>query len=87
MRPLLIASAAALMIALPVSGALAHDHDWPLETDLTIEAALEIAVADGLTNIRQADFDDGVWEIEGQNAEGRSVEIHIDGASGEIIRR
>lgn len=73
------------LVAAPLAPAFAHDHDWPLDTDLTIEQALEIAYGQGITLIREADFDDGYWEIKGRNQAGAEIEIRIDGASGDIV--
>jgi hypothetical protein len=84
MRSLLIASTLALSLATP---AFAHDHDWPLAEELTIDQAIEIARAEGFDLIREVQFDDGRWEIEGRNAEGQTIEIEIDGVSGEIVSR
>lgn len=85
MRPLI--AAAILVSGMAALPALAHDHDWPLPEEITIDEALEIARADGLVLIREIDFDDGRWEVEGRNDAGHRIEIRIDGASGEIVRR
>jgi len=50
----------------------------PLSTILT---GLEKA---GLTMIVDANFDDGVWEVEGMRG-NRAVEVHVDPLSGKIL--
>lgn len=80
--------ALALLIATaPVAPALAHDHDWPEQGDLTIEQAIEIAYAQGISVLREVQFDDGRWEIEGINESGAQIEFEIDGVTGDIIQR
>lgn len=64
--------------------ALAHDHDWPTDADLSIEDALDIAYSEGLTLVRELQFDDGYWEVEGLDADGREVEFDIHGETGDI---
>lgn len=71
--------------AMPLTAAKAHDHDWPLDTDIGIEQALETAYENGLVLVRSIEFDDGVWEIEGRNDAGARLEIDIDGATGQIV--
>ena len=76
---------ACLIAAAPLAPALADNHDWPREGDLTIEQAIEIAYGQGIAVLREVAFDDGRWEIEGVNEAGAQIEFDIDGASGEII--
>lgn len=82
MRRILIA---ALIAAAPLASALADNHDWPIESDITLEQAMEIASAQGITIIRSIEFDDGHWEIEGRNAEGAQITLEINGATGELV--
>lgn len=83
MRKTIIALALCLA---PFAPALADDHDWPRDTDLTIEQAIEIAYGQGIAVIREIEFDDGCWEIEGRNADGARIELDLDGETGEIVR-
>lgn len=39
----------------------------------------------GYTDVRDVEFDDGLWDVEATSADGRRVELHIDPASGEIL--
>lgn len=82
MRRILLA---ALIATMPVASALADNHDWPLESDITISEAIEIAMAQGITLIRSIEFDDGLWEVEGRNADGAQIAVEISGATGELV--
>lgn len=82
-RPLILATA----LAFAAAPALAHDHDFPLPTDITIDEALQIARDAGAALIGDVEFDDGIWEIEARDANGNRLEIHVDGATGEIVRQ
>lgn len=53
---------------------------------VTMEEAVAIARDAGLVRIIEAERDDGRWEIEGCDREGREVEIEIDGETGEILK-
>lgn len=48
--------------------------------------AAEIAAAEGVTEIREIKVKRGQWKIEGTDADGRKVEIIIDGDSGEVVK-
>lgn len=78
---------ALLLSTAPLAPALAQDNDWPSETDISIEEAIEIAYGQGIATLREVSFDDGRWDIEGLSADGAEIEFEIDGASGEIVGR
>ncbi|MFN4226442.1 MAG: PepSY domain-containing protein [Hyphomonas sp.] len=48
--------------------------------------AAEIAAAEGIAEIREIREKRGQWKIEGTDAEGRKVEIIIDGDTGEVVK-
>ncbi len=39
----------------------------------------------GFTDVRDLEFDDGLWEVKARDRDGRLVELLVDPASGEII--
>ena len=41
----------------------------------------------GYTEVREVEFDDGLWEAEVRRADGRWGEVHVDPASGEVFDR
>jgi hypothetical protein len=47
-----------------------------------VGAALTAA---GYAEVREIEFDDGLWEAEVRRADGRWGEVHVDPASGEIL--
>lgn len=48
--------------------------------------AAEIAAAEGVAEIREIKVKRGQWKIEGTDADGRKIEIVIDGDSGEVVK-
>lgn len=48
--------------------------------------AAEIAAAEGVAEIREIKVKRGQWKIEGADADGRKIEILIDGDSGEVVK-
>ncbi|MFN7179304.1 PepSY domain-containing protein [Hyphomonas sp.] len=48
--------------------------------------AAEIAAAEGVAEIQEIKVKRGHWKIEGTDAEGRKIEILIDGDSGEVVK-
>ncbi len=53
---------------------------------ITRDQALAIAYDHGMAYVSETDRDDGLWEIEGQNASGEKLEIEIDGQTGEVVK-
>lgn len=52
---------------------------------LSPDDALARASAAGYTATGEIDLDDGVYEIDARDRDGRLVEVHLDAASGEIL--
>jgi len=50
------------------------------------EQAIEIAQKEGMVHVLEIELDDGEWEIEGCNAEGRELEIDVHSHTGEILK-
>ena len=40
----------------------------------------------GIVKIEEVELDDGMWEVEGYDANGREMEMKIDAATGNIIK-
>lgn len=55
-------------------------------SEITIEEAIRISRANGLVRVDEAKRDNGKWEVEGRDAEGREIEIDIDARSGRVIK-
>ncbi|WP_300391773.1 PepSY domain-containing protein [Henriciella sp.] len=50
------------------------------------EQAVEIAREHGMVDIWETERDDGLWEIEGANADGVKLEIELSGRTGEVVK-
>jgi uncharacterized membrane protein YkoI len=50
------------------------------------QQARQIAAQRGIVNITEIERDDGKWEIEGRDKEGREIEIEIHGQTGEVVK-
>lgn len=53
-----------------------------LRTPDEVTAALQAA---GYGEIREVEFDDGLWEADVRRADGRWDEVHVDPASGDVL--
>jgi uncharacterized membrane protein YkoI len=52
---------------------------------LPVDQAMSRVSAAGYTPTGEIELDDGTYEIESTDANGRRIEVHIDAASGEIL--
>lgn len=98
LRSMLIASALA---AAPVAPALADHSRPSITFELGIGVpdhrryergpnvsrrdAIQIAYDYGMTDVRDVDLDDGVWELEGRTWEGDRMEIEISAWDGQVL--
>ncbi len=73
----------------PVTGAiLAETPDGSATAPVGMLSAAEIRAAleaAGYTQIRDLEYDDGHWEAEARNAQGRRVELRIDPRTGAVL--
>jgi uncharacterized membrane protein YkoI len=53
---------------------------------VSIEDVRALAFDKGIVKIEEVELDDGVWEVEGYDANGREIEMKVDGASGQIVK-
>lgn len=74
-------AAAPLLAPLP---ALADDRCDRAET--RAERAIEIARGAGVALVEDLDCDDGRWEVEGRDANGREIDVKIDPRTGRVLR-
>lgn len=79
-------SALTLVAILPAGAALADDDDCsvPRSQWQPREAVMQTAEDNGWT-VREFDIDDGCYEIEGRDREGREIEVKLDPATLRII--
>ena len=50
------------------------------------QQARQIAAGRGIVKITEIERDDGKWEIEGRDAQGREIEIDIHGQTGKVVK-
>lgn len=77
MRSPAILAAAALALGLAAS---------PAQADIIAEDAIRIARENGVATVTELDREDGNWEVEGRDADGRRIEVYIDIATGNVIK-
>ena len=93
MKTLTTASLALLMTAGAIPAATAQIDDSsalraPAAPVYTVskDEAVAIARGEGLEKLREAERDDGRWEVEGCDAQSREIEVYVDARSGEILK-
>ncbi|MFN4183272.1 MAG: PepSY domain-containing protein [Hyphomonas sp.] len=79
----LSATLIAIAMSVPASFALAQGAG---SDTISREQAIEIAEKKGMVHVLEIELDDGEWEIEGCNAEGRELEIDVHSRTGEILK-
>ena len=75
----------AFLAALPAGAALADDDCFvPMADWQPREAVAQFAIAQGW-EVRRIKIDDGCYEIDGRDAEGRAIEVKLHPGTLEII--
>jgi hypothetical protein len=75
----------AFLTMLPAGAALADDDCFvPMADWQPREAVVRLAAASGWT-VRRIKIDDGCYEIDGHNAEGRRIEVKVHPGTLEVI--
>ncbi len=69
-----------------LAAALGLAFTAPALADIPVEEAIAIARDNGMATVDEVDRDDGKWEIEGRDANGRELEIDISIATGEVLK-
>ena len=79
-------NAFALIALLPAGAALADDDEChaPRDQWQPREAAMQLAEQNGWT-VRDFEIDDGCYEIEGRDRDGREIEVKLDPATLLIV--
>jgi hypothetical protein len=79
-------AALALAALLPANAVLAEDDDCraPRDTWQPREAAMQLAKANGWT-VEDIEIDDGCYEIEGRDRDGREIEVKLDPATLKVV--
>ncbi|HSD93753.1 MAG TPA: PepSY domain-containing protein [Methyloceanibacter sp.] len=53
---------------------------------VNIEDVRAMAFDKGIVEIDEVELDDGVWEVEGYDANGHEIEMKVEAATGRIIK-
>lgn len=79
-------TALALVALLPAGAAFADDDDCfaPRSQWQSREAVLQLAQDNGWS-VREFEIDDGCYEIEGRDSDGREIEVKLDPATLQIV--
>jgi hypothetical protein len=51
-----------------------------------IEDVRAMAFDKGIVKLEEVELDDGVWEVEGYDAQGHEIEMDVDATTGQIIK-
>jgi hypothetical protein len=78
MRPMPVLLAAALAFGFSAAPALAGYVD--------IETVRAMAFDRGIVKLEEIELDDGVWEVEGKDAQGHEIEMKVDARTGQVIK-
>jgi uncharacterized membrane protein YkoI len=53
---------------------------------VSIKDVRAMAFDKGIVKIDEVELDDGLWEVEGYDANGHEIEMKVDAASGNIVK-
>lgn len=53
---------------------------------VSIDDVRAMAFDKGIVKIEEVELDDGLWEVEGYDANGYEIEMKVDAASGNIVK-
>lgn len=86
MKTKLTLTAIALAVLAPATAAFADDDDCTVPRDQwqPREAVFELAAQNGWT-VREFEVDDGCYEIEGRDSDGRRIEVVLDPATLAVV--
>jgi uncharacterized membrane protein YkoI len=74
------------LLALALVGGIAASPALAQQFKVTEQQARQIAAERGMVTVREIEQDDGKWEIEGRDKDGRKIEIDIHGQTGEVVK-
>jgi len=81
-----IAAATFLLAAPAFAQSPAQPSPGRCAGQVDITRAIEIARGAGIARVDQAECDDGLWEVEGRDAQGRNIEVDVDPRDGRVVK-
>ena len=75
-----------IALALTVACGLAATPSFAQQFKISEDQARKIAADRGIVNIHEIEQDDGKWEIEGRDKDGREIEVDVHGQTGEVVK-
>jgi len=74
------------LLALVLAAGLATVPALAQQYKIGEQQARQIAADRGVVQITEIEQDDGKWEIEGRDKDGRKIEIDVHGQTGEVVK-
>ncbi|MCC6947059.1 MAG: PepSY domain-containing protein [Bradyrhizobiaceae bacterium] len=74
------------LLALALATGLAAAPALAQQFKVSEQQARQIAADRGIVTITEIEQDDGKWEIEGRDKDGRKIEIDVHGQTGEVVK-
>jgi uncharacterized membrane protein YkoI len=68
------------LVATPVAA-----DDGLCRNGISAEEAIRIARGAGVVRVQDVDCDDGKWEVEGRDAQGRKIEVDVHAGDGRVL--
>jgi uncharacterized membrane protein YkoI len=85
--PLSALALAICTLALAYTPGMADDrNDYPTANDISMDKARDAVEDAGYTSIRAVEFDDGQWQVDAKDKDGRDVDVTVDASTGKIIK-
>jgi uncharacterized membrane protein YkoI len=53
---------------------------------VNIDEVRAMAFDRGIVRLKEIELDDGIWEVEGRDANGREIEMEVEARTGRIIK-
>ena len=82
----MIRSAIALAALLALAAPARADDSALCRTGIVAEEAIRLARTAGIALVLELDCDDGRWEVEGRDGEGRPIEVDIHAGTGRVLK-
>ena len=86
-RTILIAAGALVLAGSAALAGWFSPEEMPPANAKPLSVVIKSLEDQGLGNIEEVEFSEGVWEIEVHQAGGKEVELHVDPLTAQIVKR